>query len=279
MYTLDLKAFAAALALVCAAATGLTLAAAAAGDDAASSSGTVESGLAQLESAMPENPAAAEAPEMLLFQEVPTVVTASRMEERMTDAPASVTVITREQILNSGAISIPDLLRMAPGVDVMQQTGANWDVSVRGFVHILCSKVLVLIDGRTAYNDFYANVNWYELPVVLEDIERIEVIRGPLSSLWGASALGGVINIITRSAAQSQDTLATAQYGSRGTLRGTVVHAAQLPGSRAYYKVTAAREEVGQWTPFSPYAQSSVVDNRKAGEVTKATAAVEWADS
>jgi len=217
-------------------------------------------------------------PELLLFEQIPVVISASRTEELVTQAPASVTVITREQILNSGAISIPDILRMAPGVDVQQNTGANWDVSIRGFAHVMANKVLVLIDGRTAYNDFYASTNWYELPVALEDIERIEVIRGPLSSLWGANALLGVINIITRSAADSQGVLATAQYGTRGTWRVNAIYGGQVPRSRVSYKVTAAHEEVGQWTPFTPSVQSPLVDNRKAGQVTKATLTTQWAD-
>jgi len=279
MHTLNFRALAPALTLVCAATVGLALPAAAAGDDtAAASPGTVEVRSAAPESGVPENPAALEAPELLLFQEIPVVVTASRVEQRVTEAPASVTVITREQILNSGAISIADILRMAPGVDVMQNAGANWDVSIRGFAHIGSNKVLVLIDGRTAYNDFYASVNWYELPVVLEDIERIEIIRGPLSSLWGANALLGVINIITRSPAQSEGTLATAQYGTRGTLRATVVHGGHVGDSGVSYKVSASQEEVGQWTPFRQGAQSPIVDNRKAGQVSKANLTTEWID-
>jgi iron complex outermembrane receptor protein len=229
--------------------------------------------------AAPELPAAdagEQAPELLLFQDIPVVVTASRMEERVTDAPASVTVITREQILNSGAISIPDILRMAPGVEVMQTTGGGWEVGIRGLVQLLAREVLVLLDGRTVYKDFNADVNWYALPVVLEDIERIEIIRGPLSSLWGANALSGVINIITRPAAESQGTLATAQWGSRGTLRGTVVHGGEAAGGRVRYKLSAAREEVGQWTPFRPEALTSLTADRKAGEVTKANLALEW---
>jgi iron complex outermembrane receptor protein len=216
------------------------------------------------------------APELLLFQEIPMVVTASRMAEAITEAPASVSVITREQILNSGAISIPDLLRMVPGVDVMQGAGANWEVSIRGVMNPMSNKVLVLIDGRTAYNDFYANVNWYELPVVLEDIERIEVIRGPLSSLWGANASLGVINIITRSPAASQGTLATAQYGTRGTFRVDAIHGGHSAASDVYYKVVAARNEVGQWTPSSSNARKGMVDRDPAGEVTKLTAAAQW---
>lgn len=223
-----------------------------------------------------ESPAGS--PELLLFEPIPVVITASRTEELVTQAPSSVTVITREQILNSGAVSIADILRMVPGVDVQQDAGADWNVSIRGFVHIMANKVLVLIDGRTAYSDVYASVNWYELPVVLEDIERIEVIRGPLSSLWGANALLGVINIITRSAAESQGVLATAQYGTRGTLRGSAIYGGQVPNSRVYFKLSAARDEVGQWTPYSTQAQSPLVDNRKAGAVTKANLAAEWVD-
>jgi iron complex outermembrane receptor protein len=217
-----------------------------------------------------------DAPEMLLFQEIPTVISASRIEERVTDAPASVTVITREQILNSGAISIPDILRMAPGVDVMQNTGANWDVSIRGFVHVASNKVLVLIDGRTVYNDFYASVNWYELPVVLEDIERIEVIRGPLSSVWGANAYLGVINIITRTAAGSEGSIVTGAWGGRGTLRAVGIHGGGL-GTSVSYKVSASREEVGQWShPLNTAAPG--FDDRKAGDATKLSASAEWRD-
>ncbi|HUT73859.1 MAG TPA: TonB-dependent receptor [Armatimonadota bacterium] len=233
---------------------------------------------AAVEPAAQEPPAAevAQAPELLLFQDIPVVVTASRMEERVTDAPASVTVITREQILNSGAISIPDILRMAPGVEVMQTTGGSWEVGIRGFDQPVANKVLVLVDGRTVYNDFYANVNWYGLPVVLEDIERIEIIRGPLSSLWGANATVGVINIITRSPAEAQGATATADYGTRGALRANAIYGWKSANERSHYKVIIAHEQEGQWPASSEAVRQGEVADRDSGTVTKVSAAADW---
>jgi iron complex outermembrane receptor protein len=125
------------------------------------------------------------------------VTTAARKPEVMFDTDAAVFVITREDIRRSGATTLPDVLRMAPGVEVAQAHDNDWYVTIRGFNNETENKLLVLVDGRTIYSPMFSGVFWYEQDFVLEDIERIEIIRGPGASQWGANAVNGVINIIT----------------------------------------------------------------------------------
>jgi iron complex outermembrane receptor protein len=108
---------------------------------------------------------------------------------------AAVFVITHEMIRRSGARYIQDALRMAPGLDVANINSNTWAVSSRGFNGVYANRLLVLIDGRTVYNPVSAGVNWDVQNVVLEDVDRIEVIRGPGGTLWGSNAVNGVINI------------------------------------------------------------------------------------
>lgn len=135
---------------------------------------------------------AAEAP----YEE--TVVTASRRAQSTLEAPNATTIITAEEIRMSGVRSIPELLRRVPGAEVMAMGFSSANVSFRGFNQRLANKVLVLLDGRTEYQDFLGLTLWPAIPVGIEEIERIEVIRGPGSALYGANAMLGVINIITR---------------------------------------------------------------------------------
>jgi iron complex outermembrane recepter protein len=128
------------------------------------------------------------------------VTSVSRRAESRNDAPASVHVITRDQIRRSGVRTLPDALRLAPGVEVARNGSSSWTISMRGFSNDLSNKLLVLIDGRSAYSPLYAGVFWDVQGTFLEDIDRIEVIAGPGGTLWGANAVNGVINIITRSA-------------------------------------------------------------------------------
>jgi iron complex outermembrane receptor protein len=128
-------------------------------------------------------------------------------------------VINQEDIRRSGATNIPDLLRMAPGVDVAQIDANTWAISIRGFNDRYANKVLVLIDGRTVYTPTTSGVYWDQLDVPLEDIDRIEVIRGPGGTVWGANAVNGVINIITKSAKDTQGGVVSAGAGSQGTAR------------------------------------------------------------
>lgn len=128
----------------------------------------------------------------------------SKRSERFLDAPASVFVITGDEIRRSGVTSIPEALRLAPGVEVARRNANSWKISIRGFNNDIANKLLVLIDGRSSYSPLYAGVFWDVQDTLLEDIARIEVISGPGGTLWGANAVNGVINIITKS---SKDTV------------------------------------------------------------------------
>jgi iron complex outermembrane recepter protein len=128
------------------------------------------------------------------------ITSVSKKEQRTSQAPAAVFVISREDIRRSGALDIPDLLRMVPGVDVAQIDTGKWAISARGFNGQYSDKLLVLIDGRTVYTPIFAGVFWDSQNIPLDTIERIEVIRGPGAAVWGANAVNGVINIITRTA-------------------------------------------------------------------------------
>jgi iron complex outermembrane receptor protein len=128
------------------------------------------------------------------------VTSVSRVEERLADAPAAVFVITRDELRRSGVTTIAEALRLAPGVEVARRDAHSWSIALRGFNSDLANKLLVLIDGRSIYSPLYAGVFWDVQDTLLEDIERIEVIAGPGGALWGANAVNGVINIITRSA-------------------------------------------------------------------------------
>ncbi len=126
------------------------------------------------------------------------IVSASRQTSKYATTPAAVYVISREDIHHSGATSIPEVLRMAPGLHVARLDSGRWAVSARGFNSLYANKLLVLIDGRSIYSELFSGVYWELLDLPLADIERIEIIRGPGGATWGANAVNGVINIITR---------------------------------------------------------------------------------
>jgi outer membrane receptor protein involved in Fe transport len=137
----------------------------------------------------------------------------SRHDQPLFDTPAAVFVITRDDILRSGATSIPEVLRMVPGVDVAQIDANKWAVSARGFNNRFANKMLVMIDNRSVYNQLYSGVFWDQADLLLEDVERIEVVRGPGATLWGANAVNGVINIVTRKARDTQGAMVVAETG------------------------------------------------------------------
>jgi iron complex outermembrane recepter protein len=132
------------------------------------------------------------------------ITSVSKKEQKISQAAAAVFVISREDIGHSGALNIPDLLRMVPGLDVAQIDASNWAISSRGFNGQYSNKLLVLVDGRAVYTSIFAGVFWDSENIPLDSIERIEVIRGPGAAVWGANAVNGVINIITLSAADTQ---------------------------------------------------------------------------
>lgn len=142
------------------------------------------------------------------------VTSVAKKPQRLANAAAAVFVITAEDIRHSGATSLPEVLRLAPGVDATRISGNRWAVSIRGFADLLADKLLVLVDGRNIFNPAFSGVLWEDFQVPLEDIERIEVIRGPGSAVWGTNAVNGVISIITKSAAATQGGLAVVRAGN-----------------------------------------------------------------
>jgi iron complex outermembrane receptor protein len=143
------------------------------------------------------------------------VTSVARHPEPLLQAAASIQVITREDIRRSGATSIPEALRLADNLDVAQKNSHDWGISARGFNTALANKMLVMIDDRAVYTPLYSGVFWDVQDYLLEDIERIEVISGPGGTLWGANAVNGVINIITRSAADTQGLYAEGGGGTQ----------------------------------------------------------------
>ncbi|HCZ13545.1 MAG TPA: hypothetical protein DHV85_02890 [Candidatus Accumulibacter sp.] len=142
------------------------------------------------------------------------VTSASRKAERLHDVAAAVFVITRDDIERSGATNLPEVLRLAPGVSVASLANNRWAVSVRGFNDRFSNKLLVLMDGRSIYSPLFSGVLWENQDTLLEDIDRIEVVRGPGAAMWGANAVNGVINIITRRARDTQGNLLVAAAGN-----------------------------------------------------------------
>ena len=141
------------------------------------------------------------------------VTSVSKKTQSIAEAAAPVFVITNEDIRRSGVSTVPDALRMVPGVQVAQVDANKWAISARGFSGRFANKLLVMMDGRSLYTPLFSGVFWDVQDVMLEDVDRIEVIRGPGSTLWGANAVNGVINIITKSAAATQGTLLSARVG------------------------------------------------------------------
>jgi iron complex outermembrane receptor protein len=164
------------------------------------------------------------------------VTSVSKKETGLFASPAAISVITPEDIRRMGATSIPEALRMVPGMDVARITGNEWAVSTRGFNSEYAGSLLVLIDGRTVYTPGSSGVFWDAQDVVLEDLDRIEVIRGPGATLWGANAVNGVINITTKSAKDTQGGLVSASYGTEDQPITTVRYGGEL-ASNLYYRV------------------------------------------
>jgi len=173
------------------------------------------------------------------------VTSVSKKAQRLSSTAASVFVITAEDIRRSGITVLPELLRLAPGVQVARLSSGSWAVGIRGFNDEYSNKLLVLVDGRSAYNVFYTGVFWDTLNLPVDDIERIEVIRGPGAAMWGTNAVNGVINIITKSAKSTHGGLVVAGAGSEPASAETVRYGGQIaPG--ADYRIGA------QNTQFDP---------------------------
>jgi len=167
-----------------------------------------------------------------------TITSVSKKKEPLFGAASAIQVINQKDIRRSGATSIPELLRMVPGIEVARIDGNKWAVTARGFNALFSNKLLVLLDGRSMYTPLFSGVYWDTLDTLLEDIERIEVIRGPGGTLWGSNAVNGVINIITKDAKDSQGKLVTAQVGNQENGEGAVRFGGKI-GKNAHYRATA----------------------------------------
>jgi len=132
------------------------------------------------------------------------VTTASKRAEKLAEVPAVIQVITGDDIRRSGASSIPEALRLAANLQVAQVASSQWAISARGFNGTAANKLLVLIDGRSAYTPLFSGVFWDVQDTLLQDVDRIEVISGPGGTIWGANAVNGIVNIITKSARDTQ---------------------------------------------------------------------------
>jgi iron complex outermembrane receptor protein len=143
------------------------------------------------------------------------ITSVSRRAEPLSDAAASIFVITGDDIRRSGARTLPEALRLAPNLQVARIDASQYAISARGFNNSIGNKLLVLVDGRTVYTPLFSGVFWDQQDVMLEDVERIEVISGPGATLWGANAVNGVINVITKAARDTQGGLVSASTGNR----------------------------------------------------------------
>jgi iron complex outermembrane recepter protein len=164
------------------------------------------------------------------------VTSVGRKAQRVATAPAAVYVITQEDIRRSGAQTIPDLLRIVPGLTVARINAYSWAISARGGLGQYANKMQVMIDGRSVYNRLFSGVYWDTQDLLLEDIDRIEVIRGTGAVSWGSNAVNGVIHIITRSAKATQGSIVVAGTGSKERLFGAYRYGGQI-GEKLFYRV------------------------------------------
>jgi iron complex outermembrane recepter protein len=183
--------------------------------------------------------------ELELIKEEETVSIASRYEQPISEAPSNVYVLTDEDIRQSGATDLPTVLRRIPGIEVMQDTGANFNVSARGDNQLLANKMLVLVDGRSIFVDAQAVVYWKTIPVTLPEIKRIEVLKGPASAVYGFNAFDGVINIITKSPEEMRGTTLQFGGGEFGTISSAAVHAGT--SGKFGYRLSVGHDQNQQW--------------------------------
>jgi len=158
----------------------------------------------------------------------------SRKFERLMEAPAAVYALTGEDIRRSGATSLAEVLRLVPGLQVARIDANKWAVSARGFNNRFANKLLVLIDGRTVYTPAFSGVYWEAQDLLLEDVDRIEVIHGSGATLWGANAVNGIINIVTKQAGDTQGVLALGGGGTEERGFGGARYGARLANGMDY---------------------------------------------
>ena len=201
------------------------------------------------------------------FQEEAQVVSASRQPVQRTQAPATVYVVTQEDIRNSGAQNIWDALRSVPGIDVIQTRTNQAEISIRGLSKTLNNRTLILLDGRTVLDPFFDFSIPESIPVTLSEIDRIEVVEGPASAVYGANAISGVINIITKTPAQLQGGILSYSAGERSLQTGSFNYGHKLDAWS--YKLG------GSWTAMDRFENA----NQFASEAGKFSSLVSYSPS
>lgn len=164
--------------------------------------------------------------------------------QSVSQTPAAVSVVTQDDIQRSGARNIPEALRLVPGMDVAQVDASQWAVSARGFNDVFANKLLVMQDGRSLYTPLFSGVFWDVQDTMMEDIDRIEVVRGPGATVWGANAMNGVINIISKSAADTQGLLVSGGGGNFDRAFAEARYGGTL-GSNTFYRVYGSYSDNG----------------------------------
>lgn len=211
--------------------------------------------------------------EQLMMQEL-VVTSATKKPQKLSDVASAIYVLTQDDIRRSGATSLPDLLRLVPGVHVARITAHKWAVSIRGFNSQYTAKLLVLIDGRSIYSHLNAGVVWDIHNPMLEDIDRIEVIRGPGASLWGENAMNGVINIITKPSNATQGNLLVAGGGNEDKVMTSFRHGGKIFNSGHYrlYGRYFNRDDGGSF-------KRAPADDRADGFQVGARTDINWSDN
>ena len=203
------------------------------------------------------NPTSSEAD---YFNDLPVVLSASRLSQPQQEAPAAVTVIDQEMIRASGFREIPDLFRLVPGFSVSNYTGSIPVVTYHGMSDAYSRRMQVLVDGRSIYNVGFGQVNWRDLPLAIEDIERIEIVRGPNAATYGPNAFLAVINIITKHAAETPGTRASISAGQDSIRDGMLRHGGQY--GALDYRITVAQRQDERYKDFPSLSRDRLVNVR-----------------
>jgi iron complex outermembrane receptor protein len=190
-----------------------------------------------------QSPTAAAASDLgPLDGDIPVVLTPTRLRQSLADVPASVTIITAEMLKRFGIVSIPEALRLVPGMAVTQVSGNDYRIGYHGTNILVPRRMNVLIDGMSVYRPALARVDWKELPVAIVDVERIEVTRGPDSASYGANSMQAIVNIITKHPREAEGTTLAAAAGTQRTAGGTVRYGGKF-GDATAYRLTLDRQQ------------------------------------
>lgn len=203
------------------------------------------------QNASPQSPQQPPPPDQPPVYEEQVVVTATKVEQQLVNAPATMTVVTSDVIASTPATNYAELLRAVPGVNLAQTSAREYNITMRGATSTLATSTLALLDGRSLYLDFFGFVAWDLLPVNADELKQVEVIRGPASAVWGANAMNGVVNFISKTPRELNGTTATVQFGAMdrnvdggqqlgaGYLFGVNGTHAQVINDRWAYKISA----------------------------------------